>query len=123
MCQLPGLLVNALGIVTRFDLYTANYSQIWFELIQYESSQMPRLLAALVEYEAAAELDSKAGLIFSPTQNLTTVGLLYAAPSTRPKVFQSFYSIPVYQAVVPSMIGTEAELSAAFASPTTMPTK
>lgn len=92
-------------------------------LNQYEDSQMPQLLAALVDYEAAAELDSKAGLIFSSTQNLTTVGLLYAAPLFRPEVFESFYPIPVYQAVVPPTIGTEADLSAAFASPTIVPTK
>lgn len=111
------------GIVTRFDLYTAQYDRIWYELNQYEASQMPELLAALVKYQAAAELDSKAGLIFSPNQNITTVGLLYAAPASRPSVFQSFYAIPVYEALVPSTIGTEAELSASFSSPSTGPTK
>jgi len=111
------------GIVTRFDLYAAQYDQIWFELNQYEASQMPELLTALVKYQAAAELDSKAGLIFSPNQNTRTVGLLYAAPASRPSVFQSFYPIPVNKALVPSTIGTEAELSAAFSSSSTGPTK
>ncbi|KAL8882449.1 MAG: hypothetical protein Q9198_000563 [Flavoplaca austrocitrina] len=49
---------------------------------------MPQLLAALVEYEGAAEQDGKAGLVFSPTSNLTTIGLLYAASTVRPNIFR-----------------------------------
>ncbi|KAL8897719.1 MAG: hypothetical protein Q9207_007071 [Kuettlingeria erythrocarpa] len=63
-----------LGIVTSFDLYTTAQDRVWFELNLYAAAQIPQLLAALVEYEGAAEQDSKAGLIFSPTPNLTAVG-------------------------------------------------
>ena len=111
------------GIVTRFDLYTTQYSQIWFELNLYEASQTPELLAALVDYQAAAESDSKAGLIFSPSLNATTVGMFYAVPIARPGIFHRFLSVPSYKSVVPSTIGTEAQLSSAFSSPNTGPTK
>lgn len=84
---------------------------------------MPQLLAALVDYQKVAESDSKAGLIFSPTPNLTTVGLLYAAPVVRPGLFEKFYSIPAYQTLVSSNIGTEQELSVGFSSPASKPTR
>lgn len=113
----------SIGIVTLFDLYTTHHGQIWFQVNTYEASQMPELLAALVEYQAAAELDSKAGIIFSPSLNTTTVGMFYAAPIARPSIFQKFYSIRSYKSVVPSTIGIEAQLSSAFSSPNTGPTK
>ncbi|KAG6995617.1 DNA-directed RNA polymerase III subunit rpc5 [Physcia stellaris] len=112
-----------LGIVTQFDLHTEPYGQAWFELNVYEASRMPQLLAALVDYQKIAESDSKAGLIFSPTSNLTTVGLLYAAPVVRPGLFEKFYSIPAYQTLVSSNIGTEQELSVGFSSPASKPTR
>ena len=84
---------------------------------------MPQLLAALVKYQKVAESDSKAGLIFSPSPNSTTVGLMYAAPIARPSIFENFYSIPVYHSPVPSNIGTEQELSVGFSSPATTPTR
>lgn len=115
--------VRRAGIVTSFDLYTTAQDRVWFELNQYSAAQIPQLLAALVEYEGAAEQDSKAGLIFSPTSNLTAVGLFYAAPAVRPSIFRSFYSIPPYQALVPPKNVTLADLSPAFSSPVEAPTK
>ncbi|KAL8692584.1 MAG: hypothetical protein Q9224_003926, partial [Gallowayella concinna] len=95
----------------------------WFQLSEYNASQTPDLLAALVKYQAAAEFDSKAGMTFSPTQNTTTVGLLYAAPVDKPSVFQSFDPLPVSKHLVPPTTGTEEDMSAAYSSPTTRPTK
>ncbi|KAL8897398.1 MAG: hypothetical protein Q9192_002591 [Flavoplaca navasiana] len=117
------LMFGETGIVTKFDLYTTAQDRVWFELNQYAAAQMPQLLAALVEYEGAAEQDGKAGLIFSPTSNLTTVGLLYAASTVRPNIFRRFHSIPTYRTLVPAANVTLAELSPAFSSPVEVPTK
>jgi hypothetical protein len=80
-------------VVTRFDLYTVQHNptnQVWFEVRVFQSSENENLLRALVDYEAAAAKDSKAGITFSLSLNLSAVGFIYSEPTPRPDVFKSF---------------------------------
>ncbi len=106
-------------MVTRFDLYTVQHNptnQVWFEVRVFQSSENENLLRALVDYEAAAAKDSKAGITFSLSLNLSAVGFIYSEPTPRPDVFKSFYSIPSVATQAPSTIGTQAQLALVFTS-------
>lgn len=109
--------------MTKYQLYTQAYDLAWFQLSQYPAAQIPELLAALVEYQEAAEDESKAGLIFSPTPNVTTIGLLYAEPVEKPDIFQRFLSIPAQEVFLAATNSTQSDISTSFSSPTEGPTK
>lgn len=87
-------LPEASGIVTRFDLQSAHYGSIWYEVNQYEASQTPQLLAALIQYQKAAELDRKAGLIFSPAGGWDGSGLLLRRTPASPRRIPELLSPP-----------------------------
>lgn len=89
---------------------------MWYEVRKYPASQIKTLLRALVEYQAAAAEDPKAGLVFTTSQNTSTVGFIYSEPTARPSVFSSFYSVEGFSTAVPSTIGTPEQLAQIFTS-------
>ncbi len=92
--------------MTRFDLYTKSYSKIYFEILQYDSSETQNLLKALVDVQH----DPNVGSIFIVSPQATIVGFVYLEPTLRPDAFASFYSIPNVATLIPATLGTHGQL-------------
>lgn len=109
------------GVVTAFDIETVPNSEVWYEVLLFAPSQTQALLAASVEYAAAAEDDPNAGLIFTITPSATVLGLVYAKPVVRPPVFEAFIGnrdgeLTPLASYINSTISSWVEMHDAFAS-------
>lgn len=89
---------------------------MWFESRFYNVNQTADLLKSLVDYQAAAEKDPNANLVWTAVATGTLVGFIYAKPVVEPAVFSMFYPIPYVVASTPSTIGTQADLADAYAN-------
>ncbi|CAF9942331.1 hypothetical protein IMSHALPRED_003621 [Imshaugia aleurites] len=94
------------GIVTRFDLYTKPYSEIYFEIVQYDPSETVNLLKALVDVQH----DPNVGSIFTVSPEATIVGFVYLKPILRPEIFSSFYCVPSVATLIPATLGTHGQI-------------
>ncbi|KAI0882026.1 uncharacterized protein GGS22DRAFT_196179 [Annulohypoxylon maeteangense] len=108
------------GVVTRYDINTIPVAEIWFEALLYDPSESEKLLEAVVEYAAAAENDTAAGLVFNLTPDAGLVGFIYGKPVERPSVYKSFDGIPSNGVYVNSTIGTWLDLADGFANTTSL---
>ncbi|KAI4159471.1 MAG: hypothetical protein LQ342_006550 [Letrouitia transgressa] len=105
------------GILTKISVDAIPADQnIWFEARSYTPEQTPALFPALVKYQAAAENDINANLIFSVTNEATIVGFVYFKPTPRPAVYSSFYNLPFNVSFINSTIGSNQALVEAFSS-------
>lgn len=109
------------GIVTAFDIETVPNSEVWYELLLFAPNQTEALLAASMEYAAAAEEDPNAGLIFTITPSATVLGFVYAKPVVRPAVFDAFLrnddgNLTPLAPYINSSISSLVEMHDAFAS-------
>lgn len=107
--------------MTRFDLYTVPIDQIWFEVLSFAPSETEKIMQATVEWQAAAEEDSKAGLVTNFGRDGNLVGMIYGEPTLRPPIFDQFYAIPSVATVAPSQTGAFIELARVFTSANTPP--
>lgn len=109
------------GVVSAFDIETVGNSEVWYEVLLFAPSQTEDLLAASVEYAAAAENDPNAGLIFTITPSATVLGLVYAKPVVRPAVFEAFLAnsdgkLTPLASYINSTISSLVEMHEAFSS-------
>lgn len=109
-------LTSRVGIVTKYTVDAIPSGNVWFEQRLFNSSQTLDLLPAVVEYQAAAEKDPNANLVFTATSAGTVVGFIYAQAIVRPPVFSMFYDIPFESTTTNSTIGTPAELADSYAN-------
>ena len=105
------------GILTKIsvDAIPAD-EKIWFEARSYTPEQTSALFPALVKYQAAAENDVNANLIFSISNEATIVGFVYFKPTPRPPVYGSFYNLPYNISFINSTVGSNQALVKAFSS-------
>ncbi|KAI9697354.1 MAG: hypothetical protein M1820_007860 [Bogoriella megaspora] len=103
------------GIVTRYDLETVELPYVWFEARLYNPSSTPALIAAAVRYQAAAEKDPDATLVFQVTPTTTLLGFSYAKPIVRPPIFDEFLSLPYNSTYTNSTVGTASDLAFSYA--------
>ncbi|KAL8723579.1 MAG: hypothetical protein Q9181_007249 [Wetmoreana brouardii] len=104
------------GIVTKFSVDAIPSTPFWFEARTYNPKQTVELFQALVKYQAAAENDIHANLVFSIGNGATLVGFVYAKPVVRPPVYSPFYNIPFNMSFINSTIDSPQALVKAFSS-------
>lgn len=102
--------MHYIGIATRFDLATLPIKNIWFQATVHAPEHSPAILDAFAKWQIKE--DTKASAVVSLAPTAGTIVLVYSAPMEKPAVFQSFYEIPVLQTVIPSTLGTVAQLNA-----------
>jgi len=123
LLQVSKLTLSSIGIITSYTIDTIAVDLLWFEILLYSSDQNEAILQAVVDFQAAAENDDYANLVFELTPTFTLVGFIYAKPIVRPPVFHMFYGIPNSGALANSTIGTESQLCQVFASPEGTPVR
>ena len=93
---------------------------MWFEARLYSRDQNLELLNALVEYQAVAEHDVNANIVFQLSESASSpesfVGMVYLKPVERPAVFSSFLRLVPYTNMINSTIGNLLELSNAYSA-------
>lgn len=113
-CALLNSGLYCLGVVTRYDIDTVENSQVWYEVLMYDSLQSRTVLSAMVECARAVENDEKASMTVSLTRDLAEVILLYNSPIERPDIFSMFYHIPSAKSILNSTIGSWNDAYAAI---------
>ncbi|KAH7322479.1 hypothetical protein B0I35DRAFT_449923 [Stachybotrys elegans] len=84
------------GIVTRFDFTTVPLGQVWGGMQLYTGSEVPKLLAALNEYQSNPNKDLDANLIINTvpgTNDSALLTMVYLRPVERPAAFAPFYKL------------------------------
>ena len=104
------------GVVTKFNVDAIQQGNLWFEARAYTPAQTPALFPALTAYQAAAENDINANLVFSIGNEVTLVGFVYAKPVVQPAVYKSFFSLPYNMTFINSTVAPIQALVEAFSS-------
>lgn len=104
------------GIVVEFECNTIDLPLVYYEAVLYNTTHNPQLLSALIEYQAAAEKDQNAGLVWNWAPGELLVGFAYAKPIFRPAIFDAFYAIPNITTYVKGAVAPPTDMALAYSN-------
>ncbi|KAE8375365.1 putative FAD-binding oxidoreductase [Aspergillus bertholletiae] len=92
---------NNFAIVTAATVQTYPIGQVWGGIKWYSNDQLPAVMQALYEYQAAPNKDPYANLMVQAVPMNATGGVIlnmvYLRPEESPAAFEPFYSLPTIQ--------------------------
>jgi hypothetical protein len=106
-----------IGIVTQFTVKTFPGSELWFQVIVYNVSDVAAVMAAAVAVEEAMLQDNRIGFFLSDAPGSLTAGMVYRGSAPPASAFQAFGNITPLVVAIPATIGTFQSCAIALASP------
>lgn len=107
---------DAVGIVTRFDMYANPVHEIWYTVSVYSAEHAEACIDAFTEWQKSS-LDLNSTVAFIIGLDTITVGFLYAETVAPSGAFAAFDNLPEPLAVaIPPTTGTIHALTQILAS-------
>ncbi|KAF2014433.1 FAD-binding domain-containing protein [Aaosphaeria arxii CBS 175.79] len=81
------------GIVVNYKANTVPVKNMWYQVGQYATSEVPAILDAFAKWQKTGASDVKATVALIIGLESTTLGFFYSEPATKPASFDAFNSL------------------------------